>query len=701
MAPEIANDPALEDLLWSAERIGVGLDLFTRRCGLSANPAGTIAAGAGRRLVDDLETAAAQADVTLLAVSSTFDEAAACLDRSAPMIVHVTSRDAAIFVVATSRRSIVAIDTTGHSRVVDRRAVERVLEAQLSRHSTPYAAIAAALRIEPADIARVDPTPNESRFEAVGWLVDKPQSRSLRSQLADRRFFARALSVVGVHLLQFGTWIASWVLLALLISNPVSNANFLWLWILALASTAVLQGVEVALQEDVALRLGAAIKRALFSHSLRTRSDAVAETGLGAMISRMLEANTFDKLATNGALAVVLASVELIVAIFLLWHAAQVSLLMMALMGFLAVLAYQGVLFIRRLEVWHDLHLAVTAIHTEEMIGHRTRKALLGRVQWFEREDRALSHYLEASTASDHIASRLDLMPRIWLMLAAASVLTMTFFGGDTLGTGNFATLLGLSLLVYATLNSAVAGASQLLQAGISYRRLAPFLRTHEQTDNPGAIAAPPRDPAIPPGSTEIRGLTYRFPGATRPLLDDCRLSLQPGEHAVLRGTSGSGKSTFGAIVSGRRIAEQGLVMVDGLDRHTVGADGWRRLVTYVPQAGDNHVVTDTFAFNLLMGRSWPPSRHDLAAAARIVEELGLGEVLQAMPAGLGQIIGENGWRLSQGERSRVFLARALLQSPSLLIADEVLSALDPQTAHRVLDCIESHSDKLILIAHT
>ena len=135
----------------------------------------------------------------------------------------------------------------------------------------------------------------------------RPQSRSLRSQLADRRFFARALSVLGVHLLQFGTWIASWVLLALLISNPVSNANFLWLWILALASTAVLQAVEVALQEDVALRLGAAIKRALFSHSLRTRSDAVAETGLGAMISRMLEANTFDKLATNGALQSVLA----------------------------------------------------------------------------------------------------------------------------------------------------------------------------------------------------------------------------------------------------------------------------------------------------------------------------------------------------------------------------------------------------------
>ena len=140
---------------------------------------------------------------------------------------------------------------------------------------------------------------------------------------------------------------------------------------------------------------------------------------------------------------------------------------------------------------------------------------------------------------------------------------------------------------------------------------------------------------------------------------------------------------------------------LDGVDRHTVGNDVWRRRVTYVPQAGDNHVVSDSLAFNLMMGCVWPPVRGDYQRADRLIDDLGLRDVVENMPAELGQMIGDNGWRLSQGELARVYLGRALMQSPSLLIADEVLGALDPGTAHRVLDCLEAHADKLILIAHS
>jgi ATP-binding cassette subfamily B protein len=107
-----------------------------------------------------------------------------------------------------------------------------------------------------------------------------------------------------------------------------------------------------------------------------------------------------------------------------------------------------------------------------------------------------------------------------------------------------------------------------------------------------------------------------------------------------------------------------------------------------VPQLHANHLFADTLAFNLLLGRGWPPSPGDLAAAESVCRALGLGALLDRLPAGLDQRIGEAGWRLSDGEASRVYLARALLQEPDLLILDESLAALDPASRLEVLGAV-------------
>ena len=67
--------------------------------------------------------------------------------------------------------------------------------------------------------------------------------------------------------------------------------------------------------------------------------------------------------------------------------------------------------------------------------------------------------------------------------------------------------------------------------------------------------------------------------------------------------------------------------------------------------------------------------------------DLGLGELLERIPSGLMQMVGETGWQLSHGERSRVYLARALLQNAQLTVLDESFAALDPETLKRCLDC--------------
>jgi ATP-binding cassette subfamily B protein len=103
---------------------------------------------------------------------------------------------------------------------------------------------------------------------------------------------------------------------------------------------------------------------------------------------------------------------------------------------------------------------------------------------------------------------------------------------------------------------------------------------------------------------------------------------------------------------------------------------------------------------NLLMGRNWPATDEELQEATDLCKELGLGELLERMPSEMMQIVGETGWQLSHGERSRIFLARALLQDAQLTILDESFAALDPETLNLCLDCVLKRTRTLLVIAH-
>src|SRR5262249_1888103 len=150
---------------------------------------------------------------------------------------------------------------------------------------------------------------------------------------------------------------------------------------------------------------------------------------------------------------------------------------------------------------------------------------------------------------------------------------------------------------------------------------------------------------------------------------------------------------------TGLRQPESGLVLLGGLDHQTLGAAGWRRRVVAAPQFHDNHVFAGTFAFNLLMGRGWPPPAAGLTEAGALCHALGLGELLERMPAGLLQMVGDTGWRLSHGEQSRLYLARALLQGADVVVLDESFAALDPATLHLALRCVLARATTLLVIA--
>jgi ATP-binding cassette subfamily B protein len=118
------------------------------------------------------------------------------------------------------------------------------------------------------------------------------------------------------------------------------------------------------------------------------------------------------------------------------------------------------------------------------------------------------------------------------------------------------------------------------------------------------------------------------------------------------------------------------------------GARGGRSIA---PAPGEDVLFHRSLASNALVATgAWPPRDAQYDALERTLEPLGLAAVVGRMPSGLGQPLGETGWRLSEGERARFSLLRALLADQGTVIVKDTLSALDPQSAHRVLDHLES-----------
>src|SRR6185503_6142286 len=109
-----------------------------------------------------------------------------------------------------------------------------------------------------------------------------------------------------------------------------------------------------------------------------------------------------------------------------------------------------------------------------------------------------------------------------------------------------------------------------------------------------------PRRSAADAGAplVEARGLTFSHVGRQRPVISDAVLSVARGDRILLEGASGGGKSTLASLVAGLRRPDSGLLLLDGADRATLGAEGWRRRVASAPQFHENHVLTSTLLFN-------------------------------------------------------------------------------------------------------
>jgi ATP-binding cassette, subfamily B, multidrug efflux pump len=191
---------------------------------------------------------------------------------------------------------------------------------------------------------------------------------------------------------------------------------------------------------------------------------------------------------------------------------------------------------------------------------------------------------------------------------------------------------------------------------------------------------ADPIDPVETPikGAVEMRGVAFAY-GQTI-VLRDISFSVPAGGSLAIVGPTGSGKSTLVNLLPRLFDAQQGEILIDGIDVRRYPLGMLRRAIGYVPQ--------ETFLFsvplreNVGFGTDRPLTEAEIQWAGEVSQ---LGKDVADFPAGYDTMIGERGVTLSGGQKQRTAIARAVAKDPRILILDDALSAVDTYTEAEIL----------------
>lgn len=530
---------------------------------------------------------------------------------------------------------------------------------------------------------------------------------------ADSGFVARFIEAGGrpllfgtvfFYLLAFSIYLVSWWLIGSAAMEGHLSQGWLWAWALMLPCFVICRGSAIWGAGRLAVYVGGITRERLLGGILRLPVDKVRANGIGALLGVVLDADALDALARTGGPTLLADIAQCACGLLVLMAGvapvshAVIFVLCLGLAAYLVRGLY------RRLLDWADARLALTDDLVETMVGYRTMVAQLAPEKRHLGEERALAEYARKEAAMDSAMAKLAvLIPRGWLIVSVAAL--VPDFAAARASSPHVAVSLGGVMLVYLALRRiALETGPGLATALAAWRSTKPIAAAASVAEAAEQVAVLPNEvDAATQGRRALlvgRDVSYRYPGRLEPVLRGADFEVHRGERVLVEGRSGSGKSTLGALLCGLRQPSSGLLLLGGFDHHSLRPERWRQRVASVPQSHDNHILSAPLLFNIAMARRWPPSDGDIVELEQICRELGLDGLLARMPAGIQQMVGDSGWQLSQGERARVCVARALAQQADVRVLDESFAALDPETLDRVLECILRRSETLLVVSH-
>lgn len=229
--------------------------------------------------------------------------------------------------------------------------------------------------------------------------------------------------------------------------------------------------------------------------------------------------------------------------------------------------------------------------------------------------------------------------------------------------------------------------------AKISLERLNEIYETEEEEDiRKDYLTKLPEDRTI-----ELRNLTFRYYGAgNEPVFSKLNLSFPSGRTTAIVGASGSGKTTILKLLLRYYNPEEGEILVGGKRLDQIDFGLWRDSCGSVLQ--ENFVYADTIERNIAINDEFP----DEDKVQNAVHIANMEEFIKDEPFGLATKIGTAGKGISQGQRQRLMIARAVYKDPAFIFLDEATNSLDANNEKEIVEKLDRFFDQrtVIVVAH-
>lgn len=352
---------------------------------------------------------------------------------------------------------------------------------------------------------------------------------------------------------------------------------------------------------------------------------------------------------------------------------AKLSLVLVVILPILAAaiisIASKGVPLFKAIQVKLD---KLNLILREALTGIRV-------IRSFNRDQHEQKRFDDANLDLTHTAVKVNrimalLMPVMMLVLNLSAV-AIIWFGGIRIDNGDMQVGSLMAFIQYA-----MQIMFSLIMVSMMFvmipRASASAVRINEVLDMVPEIkdAERVKDAEMKKGYVEFRNVTFSYPGAEEPAIQDITFSAGPGEVTAIIGGTGSGKSTLVSLIPRFYDVDSGSILVDGVDVREMSQKDLRAKIGFVPQKAV--LFSGSIAENIRYGKE-DATEEEIRHAADVAQAT---EFIKEMNDGFDTILAQGGTNVSGGQKQRLSIARALVRRPGIYIFDDSFSALDFKT---------------------
>ncbi len=472
----------------------------------------------------------------------------------------------------------------------------------------------------------------------------------------------------------------------------------LWGFPLFIILVALYQGVGSYLGNyflaKVSLGVVHDLRTSLFRNLLTLPNRFFDQQNSGHLVSRITFNTTMVTGAATDAIKVVFREGMTVIFLFayLLWMNWQLTLVLMAILPVIGLMVNSASKRFRKLSVKIQTAMGdVTHVTSETISGYRVVRSFGGESYETQRFDRASEENRQRGLKMTRTGAIFT--PSLQLVTYSAMAVVMflvLFLRGDATAGDLVSYITAAGLLPKPVRQLSEVSAN--IQKGIAAAESI-FDQLDEEPELDNGTHEAPRVT----GRLEIRDLSFTYPSAGKPVLEDIQLTIEPGQMVALVGRSGSGKSTLASLIPRFYQHTQGQVLLDGVEISEYRLRNLRRHIALVTQ--NVTLFNDSVANNIAYGDLAGAPREDIVAAA---EAAYAREFIEKLPQGFDTLVGENGVLLSGGQRQRLAIARALLKDAPVLILDEATSALDTESERHIQAALDKVMEgrTTLVIAH-